>query len=101
MFVSIVAALYILMGVAAIIVGATMLNGLGAIPGIIALVIGIGLWQGRKIFWYLGLISGIVYLMLSIFALPPPVGIVPMIVAIITLWYLVRPNVRRFFGIGS
>lgn len=101
LFVSIAAALYILMGVVGIIVGAALLNGLGAIPGIIVLVIGMGLWQGWKIFWYLGVIFGIAYLLLSIFTLPAPVGTVPLIVSIITLWYLVRPNVREFFGIGS
>lgn len=101
LFVSIVAALYIVLGVVGIIGGVATFSAPGAVPGIIALVIGIGLWQGWKIFWYLGVIFGLIYLIMSIFALPAAVGIVPMIISIITLWYLVRPNVRAFFGVGS
>lgn len=99
LFVAIVAALYILLGVVTIIGGVILLNVVGAIPGIIVLVIGVGLWKGWKIFWYLGVIFAIIDLIISIFAFP--VGIISLIISIIILWYLFRPNVKAFFGVGS
>ncbi len=99
LFVAIVAALYILLGVVMIIGGVILLNVAGAIPGIIALVVGVGLWKGWKIFWYLGVIFAIIDLIVSIFAFP--VGIISLIISIIILWYLFRPNVKAFFGVGS
>ncbi len=99
LFVTIVAALYIILGVVTIIGGVILLNVVGAIPGIIVLVIGVGLWKGWKIFWYLGVIFAIIDLIISIFAFP--VGIISLIISIIILWYLFRPNVKAFFGVGS
>ena len=101
LFVTIIAALYIILGVVAIIGGVAMLSAPGAIPGIIALVVGIGLWKGWKIFWYLGVIFAIIYLILSIITVVALVGIIPLIISIIILWYLFKPNVKAFFGVGS
>ena len=71
------------------------------VMGIIYLIIAGGLWNGWKIMWYLGVILsalsallGIVTILASGFA-----GIVGILINLLILYYLFRPNVKEFFGI--
>jgi hypothetical protein len=118
LLVAIIAILTIIVGLLVLIAGAALfgtdlgdiggldLEGLGnifgagfIIAGLIYLIIGIGLWQGWKIIWYIAVILYILSLIISILALPA--GIISIIITIIILWYLFRPNVKAFFKIGG
>ena len=77
----------------------TALGGLFAVLGIISLIIGYGFWQGWKFIWYLSLILWIIEIIGGILMFP--IGLVWTIIYIILVWYLFRPNVKAFFGVGS
>lgn len=74
--------------------------GIATIIGIIYLLVAWGLWTGQGWAWTVTLIFTILSLIGSIFALIAFVGIVPLIINIIILYYLTRPHVKAFFGKG-
>ncbi|MBR4684995.1 hypothetical protein PED39_04985 [Methanomassiliicoccales archaeon LGM-RCC1] len=76
-------------------------GGIVILIGIIYLVIAGGMWNGWKIMWYIGvivnglsLIMGIATIFVGSF-----VGIIPLVIDAIILYYLFRPGVKEFFGI--
>jgi len=76
-------------------------GGILLVIGIIYLIIAGGMWNGWKIMWYIGVIvNGISLIMgLASIFVGSFVGIIPLVVDIIILFYLFRPGVKEFFGI--
>jgi hypothetical protein len=77
-----------------------VLGGGVAVAGLIGILIGWGLWTGRGwarivaiILTAIGVIGGLVTLILSIYT-----GIVSLIIDLLILWYLFRPNVKAYFS---
>ncbi|MCL2148120.1 MAG: hypothetical protein FWH47_02145 [Methanomassiliicoccaceae archaeon] len=83
----------------------------GIIGALILLIIGIAIWRGWSIAWYIAVfIYGIalifmlysMYLVVStdglgaVFVLPFAIGL---LIILLILFYLFRPNVKEFFGI--
>jgi hypothetical protein len=99
--VAIIAILNIIVGVLTAIIGMGFLGPVGGIFGLVNIIIGVGLFVGWKPFWYIGVIFTIIDLIISIFSVLLLIGIIPLIINIIILWYLFRPNVKAFFGVGG
>lgn len=117
-FVTIVGALYMLLGILTLVGGILVAIGISfgtddpassiaAIPAIvvaiIAMLIGYGLLKGWKIMWYLGVIFGILGLIDDVIKLVTVAGfitgIISIIINLLILYYLFRPGVKAFFGI--
>lgn len=117
-FVTIVGALYMLLGILTLVGGILVAIGISfgtddpassiaAIPAIvvaiIAMLIGYGLLKGWKIMWYLGVIFGILGLIDRVIMLVTVAGfitgIISIIINLLILYYLFRPGVKAFFGI--
>lgn len=114
LLITIIGALYALVGVLAILAGIILAvggaaadalaagavgGGIVAIVGLIYIVIALGFFKGWKLWWYLGVIFTILNLIFGIASLfvTGAGGIVLVIVALIILWYLFRDNVKEFF----
>ena len=114
LLITIIGALYALVGVLAILAGIVLAiggaasdalaagavgGGIVAIVGLIYIVIALGFFKGWKLWWYLGVIFTILNLIFGIASLfvTGAGGIVLVIVALIILWYLFRDNVKEFF----
>lgn len=78
--------------------------------GIVAFVIGFGFWKGWKIMWIIAVILyliSVILLLIGIvlmFAAGVTIGLgafVPLIICLLVLFYLTRPGVKQFFGIGG
>ena len=96
LMVTILRALYVIMG---ILFGLLFfaIPPLAIIIALIYIVIGVGFLRGWKIMWYLGVIFSILGIIGGLFTLLVLVGIIPLIINIIILVYLFKPNVKRFF----
>ena len=73
-----------------------MLGGMtlyGAVMGVISLVVGWGLWNGKSWAWWLTVIFSALGV-LTILMLNPLA-----IVNAIILWYMFKPHVKEFFGV--
>jgi lysylphosphatidylglycerol synthetase-like protein (DUF2156 family) len=81
-----------------------LLGGLGAfliVIGILALLVGWGLWAGKGWAWWLTVILqalGIVSSLASL-ALGDPTAIASLIIAAIILYYFFKPHVKAYFGV--
>lgn len=96
LMVTILGTLYVIMG---ILFGLLFfaIPPLAIIIALIYIVIGVGFLRGWKIMWYLGVIFSILGIIGGLFTLLVLVGIIPLIINIIILVYLFKPNVKRFF----
>ncbi|MBE6519017.1 MAG: hypothetical protein E7Z70_05720 [Thermoplasmata archaeon] len=76
-------------------------GGILLLIGIIYLVIAGGMWNGWKIMWYIGVIVNGLSLIMGIASIfvGSFVGIIPLVIDAIILYYLFRPGVKEFFGI--
>lgn len=90
------------MAVIIVVGGATMIldeemlvGGAYIVLGIIYIIISLGFLKGWKLWWYLGVIFTVIEIILELFSLPG--GIVVIIIDVIILWYLFRPNVKAYF----
>ncbi len=90
--VTILGVLYILVGLVSL-----LAFPVGIISAIVCIVIGYGMLKGWKIMWYLGVIFAVIGIIVSIPGIFAGVGIVTLIIEIIILYYLFRPNVKSFF----
>ncbi len=70
-----------------------LLMVVGVIGAIIGLVVGYGLWTGRKWAWWLEVILSVLSI-LSILTL----NIVAFVIGIIIVYYMTRKNVKAYFG---
>ncbi len=98
LLVTIVGVLNIISGILIIIGGVVFLPLI--VPGILSVVVGVGMLKGWKIFWYLGVIVTVIELIASVFLLVVIVGIIPLAINALILYYLFRPNVKAFFGVN-
>jgi lysylphosphatidylglycerol synthetase-like protein (DUF2156 family) len=120
--VSVLAILYLLFGVIALLVGALAasrgssilssagygsLSGLIAIVGGVAVVVGLfgilvgwGMWSGKGWAWWVALILSALGLIggLGSLAFGTPSGIVSLVIDGLVIWYLFRPHVKAYFG---
>lgn len=117
LLITIIAVLYILAGLLALVVGVVsavgieivaeeelagagmVIGGVGIVYGLISLVIGYGMIKGWAVMWYLGVIFSAIGLILSILAI---VGggfatIVTALIELVILLYLFKKNVKAFF----
>ena len=99
--VTIIGILYLITGIFAALLGMGLLGPIGAVLGIVNIIIGIGLIVGWKPMWYLGVIFTIIDLIVSIFMVLVIIGIIPLIINIVILYYLFTPKVKLFFGVGT
>ena len=108
LLVTIVAALCIILGLIGL-AGGALLLGVNAtvgwvtiIIGLITFIVGCALWDGWTIAWYLGLILSVVNIIFAVYNIVANdnwSGILEIIVAVIVIWYLLRPNVKEFFKV--
>lgn len=89
------------------------LSGVGVgtiLMGIIALIIGFGIWKGWKIMWIIAMILYLISAVLLIVSLVlmlmdgETIGaalLVPLAICLIILFYLTRKKVKEFFGVGG
>jgi lysylphosphatidylglycerol synthetase-like protein (DUF2156 family) len=81
-----------------------LFGGFGAfliVIGILALLVGWGLWAGKGWAWWLTVILqalGIVSSLASL-ALGDPTAILSLIIAAIILYYFFKPHVKAYFGV--
>ena len=75
--------------------------GVSAIIGILYLVTAYGLWTGRGWARILAIILLILDIIGGILTITSGIGIVPIIIAAVLLWYFFTPSVKAFFGQGS
>ena len=85
-----------------------MIGGSGLIGGLIVLLIGYAIWSGWSIAWYVAIIiyaiavlAMLVFLVFGITLIGAlgAVMIIPLVICIVILYYLFRPNVKAFFKI--
>ncbi len=100
--VALVGALYLLVGVLGIIAGIIGLFAGGGIPAaglivasVIPFVIALGFFKGWSIMWYLGIVFSVIGI-ISVFFLPG-VGIISLIINVIIILSLFKPNVKAYF----
>lgn len=79
------------------------ISGFLGVIGVVLLIIAAlnfliayGFWNGRGWAWTLGIIFACLGLIMGLFSLPS--GIIQIIINALILYYLTRPNVKRYFG---
>ena len=84
---------------------ATVLLVIGAIMfvmGLVGIVVGWGLWAGKQWAWIIAVIFYIAGIVISaVFMVWPvwsPIDVIGVIIGVVILYYLFRPNVRAWFG---
>ena len=114
LLITLIAILNIILGLGAILVGGLMFTGMtvlgglqvgamtggvSVIIGLIYILIGIGFLSGWSIMWYLGVIFEVLGIILNVLTLF--VGnlsaIISILISLIILLYLFKPNVKRYF----
>lgn len=111
--VTIIAVLYMLMGVLALIsaicglVGVNINLGfsgeytgiIGIVVAVITLIVGYGLFVGWSWMWYIGLIVAAIYVIFGIYSIIKGnwAPLVNTVISVIVVWYLTRKNVKKFF----
>ncbi|HJH57308.1 MAG TPA: hypothetical protein IAC83_04480 [Euryarchaeota archaeon] len=110
LLITIIGALYALVGVLAILAGIVLAiggaasdalaagavgGGIVTIVGLIYIVIALGFFKGWKLWWYLGVLFSIIGIILGLLSFPA--GLLVVIIQLIILWYLFRDNVKAFF----
>ena len=69
------------------------------IMGLVAIVVGWGFWTGKQWAWILGVIFEIVSIVVSAVGMVwSPTNVVSVIIGVLILYYLFRPNVKAWFG---
>lgn len=81
----------------------SLLGGVALIAGIIAFLVGWGMWKGKGwgrmlalILYGLGAISSLVFIVLGSLT-----SVVGLLIFAFLLWYMFRPHVKAFFGKGT
>lgn len=114
LLVTLVAVLNILIGLAAILVGGvtfaglTILGGIeiGAVTGgtsvavgLIYILVGVGFLGGWSIMWYLGIVLEGISVILNIMSIfvGNVSAIISILISLIIILYLLKPNVKRYF----
>lgn len=69
------------------------------IIGVLSLIFAWGLWTGQSWAWTLTLVFAILGVIFGLLSLPG--SIIQIIIQVIIIYYLFRPNVKAFFGKGA
>jgi hypothetical protein len=78
-------------------------GGIVIIVGFLAIFVSWGMWSGKTWAWYLAVVLyalGVVFGLISL-AGGALTGIVSLLIEILLLWYMFRPHVKAYFGIGG
>lgn len=81
----------------------SLFGGVILIVGLFAIFVSWGMWSGKGWAWYLAVILyaiGVVFGLLLIIA-GGLTGIVSVLIDLLLLWYMLRPHVKAYFGIGG
>ena len=72
------------------------------ILGLVALGVGVGMWMGRGWAWTLGIVFSIIGALTALFTLllGSSGSVVGLLINLLILYYLTRPEVKGFFGKG-
>ena len=81
----------------------SLFGGIIIVIGLFAIFVSWGMWSGKSWAWYLavvlyaiGVIFGLVLLVAGGLT-----GIVSLVIDLLLLWYMFRPHVKAYFGIGG
>lgn len=83
----------------------------GLVVGIVTLIIGLAIWRGWSIAWYIAVILYILSIIGSIYTLytlysggaevaAMVTPLIPLVIAALIVYYLFRPKVKEFFTVG-
>ncbi len=75
----------------------TVLGGGVLVFGVILIIIAFGFLKGWSVMWYLGVIFSALGAIGSLFALPE--ALFMLVINAVILYYLFRPQVKRFFKV--
>lgn len=81
----------------------SLFGGIIIIVGLLAIFVSWGMWSGKTWAWYLGVVLyglGVVFGLISLIG-GGLTGIVSLLIDILLLWYMFRPHVKAYFGIGG
>jgi len=69
------------------------------VMGLVGIVVGWGLWTGKQWAWIIGVIFYILAIAISAVSMVwSPADVIGVIIGVVILYYLFRPNVRAWFG---
>lgn len=74
-----------------------LLGGGVLVFGLVYLIIGYGFLNGWTIMWYLGIIFSAIGALGSLLTIPA--GLVSLVINVVILYYLFRPQVKSFFKV--
>jgi hypothetical protein len=80
-------------------IGGTILGIIGGVMlviGVLSFVVAYGYWNGLSWAWTIGIVITVIGLIVDLVSLPQ--SIIGLILSGIILYYLTRPNVKRWFG---
>lgn len=82
---------------------ATLLGAVVLVIGVLAIVVGWGLWTGKRWAWILALILYALGALSSLVSLAggSVSSVVGLVIDALLIWYLFRPHVKAFFGQGA
>ena len=81
----------------------TAIGAVLTVIGLLMVVDGPGLWTGKVWGWYLGLIIGALFVVYALYAIATggsSTNAIVIIIALLIIWYLMRPGVKSYFGKG-
>jgi hypothetical protein len=81
----------------------SVFGGVIIVVGLFAIFVSWGMWSGKSWAWYLAVILyaiGVVFGLVILIA-GALTGIVSLLIEVLLLWYMFRPHVKAFFGIGG
>jgi len=79
----------------------TAVGVIAAVIGLISFVIGAGFWKGWRIIWYIAVVVGMLGLLFCVLMIVSnsPLGFVGLVIQALLLYYIYKPNVKKFFDV--
>ena len=68
---------------------------LSVVLGLLNIVVGYGLWVGKSWAWYLGILSGALVVIYSVWSMMP----IPLVIDAVIVAYLLRSKIQRYFKV--
>jgi len=81
----------------------SLFGGIIIVVGLFAIFVSWGMWSGKNWAWYLAVILyalGVVF-GLVLLAGGSVAGLVSLLIDLLLLWYMFRPHVKAYFGMGG